>query len=250
MNEQQDLNIYVERAVRPVVAENSTKIKMREELFAHVHDGFQQESKRLNDRQAAVAQTVERMGDPAALTAELQASVSRLEQFSARYDAWFGRRAGETRLRHALRLSTLHLILVSLLMGVVSLTKIPDIAQWTARGQFFLGFSVGYMLLFSANGFLFVLLGGVFRDQWEAGFSQPRSVLLCLFILVVASLSVLVTGWGLTYAVTFDVGSAWSTLPKWWLLSAITAPAFIAVTYLSVSERRHSREWLSLEIDS
>ncbi len=250
MNEQHDLKIYVERAVRPVVAENSTKIKMREELFAHVQDVYEQELKRLGDQQAAVARTVERMGEPAELTAELQSSISRLERFEAHYNAWFARRAGETRLRHALRLSLLHLFFISLLIGVVMLARLPEIVQWTAQGRFLVGFSVSYVLLFSAIGVVFVFLGGAFRDQWEAGFAGARSVVVCLGILTVASLSVLASGWGVTYAVTFDVESAWSTLSKWWLLSAMTGPAFIAITYLSVAERRRSREWLSLEIDA
>jgi len=250
MNEQHDLKIYVERAVRPVVAERSTKIRMREELFAHVQDVYGQELERLSDERAAVARTAERMGDPAALTAELQASVSRIERIEARYNAWFGRRAGETRLRHALRLSSLHPVFTSLLFGAVMIGRLPEIVEWTPQGRFLVGFSVGYVLLFSVIGVMFVFFGGVFRDQWEASFPDMRSIALCLGILTVASLSVLASGWGLTYAVTFDVESAWSTLSQWWLLSAITAPAFVALTYLSVAERRRSREWLSLEIDS
>jgi hypothetical protein len=74
------LKILVERAVRPVRASNSRKRKMREEMLAHVTEVFEEESAKLGEMGAALAQTVERFGDPTELTSQLQKALSMRER--------------------------------------------------------------------------------------------------------------------------------------------------------------------------
>jgi hypothetical protein len=74
--------IHVERIVRPVRADWS-KLPMRRELLAHLQAAFDEERARGLDEPAALAQAKQRLGDPAELTSQLQASVSRLERSGA-----------------------------------------------------------------------------------------------------------------------------------------------------------------------
>lgn len=76
-----ELMIHVERIVRPVRADWS-KLKMRRELLAHLQAAFEQERERGADEATAIAAAKRRLGDPAALTRQLQASVSRLERLA------------------------------------------------------------------------------------------------------------------------------------------------------------------------
>lgn len=76
-----DLMTHVERIVRPVRADWS-KLRMRRELLAHLQASYEEERARGLDHPAAVAAAKRRIGDPAALTAQLQDSVSRFERFA------------------------------------------------------------------------------------------------------------------------------------------------------------------------
>jgi hypothetical protein len=76
-----DLMIHVERIVRPVRADAS-KLRMRRELLAHLQAAYEEERARGLDEPAALAEAKRRLGDPAEITRQLQASVSRLERLS------------------------------------------------------------------------------------------------------------------------------------------------------------------------
>jgi hypothetical protein len=76
-----DLMTHVERIVRPVRADWS-KLRMRRELLAHLQASYNEERARGLDEPAAVAAAIRRLGDPAVLTAQLQASVSRFERLA------------------------------------------------------------------------------------------------------------------------------------------------------------------------
>src|SRR6185436_19948483 len=69
------LRKQIERAVRPVQAGKDRKLAMREELLAHLTAIYTEERERQPDDQAAMAAALERFGEPAALTTELNASV-------------------------------------------------------------------------------------------------------------------------------------------------------------------------------
>jgi hypothetical protein len=72
--------IAVERAVRPVRAFACRKLRMREELLAHLTAVLDEERSRRGDERAALAAALQRFGDPAGLTRELEASVPALER--------------------------------------------------------------------------------------------------------------------------------------------------------------------------
>ena len=70
------LMICVERAVRPVRAEENTKCNMREELYAHIVSIFQEEHEWTGDENMAITNALCRFGELSDLTTELQATVS------------------------------------------------------------------------------------------------------------------------------------------------------------------------------
>ena len=57
--------VLVERAVRPVLAGPARKLRMREELLAHLTGIYEEELARAGDEAAARAEAVRRFGDPA-----------------------------------------------------------------------------------------------------------------------------------------------------------------------------------------
>jgi hypothetical protein len=110
-----ELMILVERAVRPVRAAPARKMRMREELLAHLTGIYDEDRARLGDDALALRRAAERFGDPAALTADLQATVPRVERVlgtpvaGQRWEwqiaRWFQQRPGEGAIRHAARLA-------------------------------------------------------------------------------------------------------------------------------------------------
>ena len=75
-----ELMVLVERAVRPVQANGWRKMKMRQELLAHLTAAYEEEVTRVGDAPAALAQAALRFGNPAELTRNLQASVPFIER--------------------------------------------------------------------------------------------------------------------------------------------------------------------------
>jgi ATP-dependent Clp protease ATP-binding subunit ClpC len=100
-----ELAVLVERAVRPVRAGPARKLRMREELFTHLTGIFEEEKARLGGDAAALAEAARRFGDPAALTADLQASLTLGDRAAAALDRWFGWRPPESAARYSLRLA-------------------------------------------------------------------------------------------------------------------------------------------------
>jgi hypothetical protein len=97
------LKVFVERAVRPVRALRRRRMKMREELLAHVSDVFEQEAARSVSVVDALARTQQRFGELAPLTASLQESVPWPERMAATLENYLCQKPGETPLRFALR---------------------------------------------------------------------------------------------------------------------------------------------------
>lgn len=113
-----DFMVLVERAVRPIAAGTGRKLRMREELLAHLTGVYEEELARLGDGAAARAEAARRFGDPAELTRELKDSLTVRDRLSARVDGWFGWRSGEAAWRRGLRVAGLvALIVVPCLVG-------------------------------------------------------------------------------------------------------------------------------------
>jgi hypothetical protein len=72
--------IHVEEIVRPVRAFASRKLRMRQELLAHLRAAFDEERAAGGDEATALQRAKTRLGEPATLTRTLQESVPRIER--------------------------------------------------------------------------------------------------------------------------------------------------------------------------
>jgi hypothetical protein len=239
------LKTIVERAVRPVRASSSRKRKMREELLAHVVSVFEEEA-RLGDEQAALARTQERFGQPAELAGQLQASVPRIDGVNRLAEDLFGSVSGEPALRVAAGLAALAGASGIVLLGIaipiqvlrgqgdewLTVTRVPSLLAplWAAFMVF-----CGTLLTLAMRQ---ALLG-------PAGRSWPRALLVA----AAAWLIVPVTTFAFCLAVMADIQrSLWDVVPL--LLQGVLAPVvLVGAVYLVGPQRRHDREWESLQID-
>jgi hypothetical protein len=101
-----ELRKQIERTVRPVRAGRDRKLVMREELYSHLTSLYLEETKQQPTEQAALAAALQRFGEPAALTKELDVSVGWLERYAYYGDFFtfcFSPRSGEPLVRFALR---------------------------------------------------------------------------------------------------------------------------------------------------
>lgn len=103
----EQLRVHVERIVRPVRAAVSRKNKMREELLAHLMEKTRALTDSGMDEAEARTKAVEELGDPAALRADMQATVPAFERVCCvrlplhALDAFFEKEKDETSFHHA-----------------------------------------------------------------------------------------------------------------------------------------------------
>jgi hypothetical protein len=104
------LRKQVERAVRPVRASAQTKLRMRQELLAHLSDIYCQEAAQDAEIGAALAASFRRFGSPAELTVELDRSVGmserwawRSQEYEMRLDRFFSKGEQDTWFRYVAR---------------------------------------------------------------------------------------------------------------------------------------------------
>lgn len=102
------LRVQVERVVRPIRANSGRKDRMREELLAHLTRLHEEELARRRDEAQATAAALERFGDAASLSRELQGSIPWVESWACvPVLGWMQirRRVGESAVRYILRMN-------------------------------------------------------------------------------------------------------------------------------------------------
>jgi hypothetical protein len=252
------LQIVVERAVRPVRAGARRKDRMREELLAHLTGIYDQERARLGDETAAREEAVRRFGKPAALARGLQESLTGKDRLTYFVERWIGWRARESAARHTYRLA------VTVLVFLAAVT-LPMVAVWVTerlvkqRGVQDLPrllFNVAALLgMGTGSAFVLGLLYFKMRDALCAGPGVSRPLLKAaaygaLFSLVVLALPfgmLLVPMMGTTVSV--DLKLCLEILWPWWFVFALVSPLF-PVLYTRIhgpTEIRHA-EWACLDI--
>ena len=188
------LRRQVECAVRPVRAPRARKLVMREELFARLTAIYSEERMRQPDDQAAVTVALARFGQPAALTAELNASVGLMDRVGYRFDCWegaflgvlhfcFGRRAGEAWFGFALRVGG---ILAVANMAVIVAIKLASMVlepgwsnspgAWPFLGKYFVWLLVSQVVTLVALRGIFLTLY-VRQGRWRWIWASVQAVL-------------------------------------------------------------------------
>lgn len=246
--------VLVERAVRPVQAGPKQKLRMREELLAHLMAIYADELVHRGDDSAARAEAVRRFGDPTALAAELQASVTLRDRIDAHLDRAFGWRPGESAAWYSARLAGLvALVFVGLFLlwacaGVAAnpalAPSVPVVLRWWAA----------ILVLGPGTVFLMSLLYIRIRDSLHGAFGSPRSWRHAVGYAALSSLVMLATGVTLTLLMVLDMGKAANQLTSTRSL-VFSAAAWVFMPLFMVAyarkagpgEIRHV-EWSSLDV--
>lgn len=250
------LMIHVERAVRPVRAEHTTKCNMREELYAHLISIYDQEREQSADEETAITSACRRFGRPSELTAELQQTVPRLERVLVPLDQWTRRRKQETIVRHTWRIVVASLLFYTIL-SVVTISACHLLANAglglnPARGSQ-LSVLIRVVLAlgcwFVVNCAVFTLLGYAMRHQLEIGIFRPRSWLIAGGLCVMAAVTAFGSGLGFLLLMPIDPDLITTLLPRWLLMAGMTPLGFAAASRIAAIENVRSRPWDSLVID-
>jgi hypothetical protein len=241
------LMVHVERVVRPVRASARHKGRMREELLAHVTAVYEEELSRLGDAGAARDRAARRLGDPAALTGELQQSVPRGERLVFALERWFGWHAPETAARYTLRVAltvlALDAVLFAALVALLLVTGGPEeVVLARLRPGAALLFVIG------VDHFLLGLLYFKLRDALCGAWGARRSGLRASAFAALAALAVLASGLGCNLLALGSLAVSLELLPVWFPL-ALLAPLGMAVAGLVYGPRqiRHT-EWACLDL--
>ena len=148
---------HVERAVRPVFASVSRKVRMRKELLGHLMEVYDQELQQLGDPSKALAHSIERFGAPDQITPRLQQTVGLGERWESKTGRWLvpphcKARPDESVMRFAVRGAVLFgaytLIVVAITAGLSTLIKEENPPPWPAVGVAWVGSTIVGMLLF------------------------------------------------------------------------------------------------------
>jgi hypothetical protein len=209
---QMHLKIIVERAVRPLQINTVRKLRMREELLAHLTAVYDAEAEKGGDEHAALERTKRRFGNPDELSGQLQESVP-TRDFSER-----------------------------LMDGVVVLTLLWFALFWGAEFPEFSGRIVLEVCLF-AVGLLY--LGDLLRRAWNgpAARSTRRAFLI-------ASGSVLLFA-GLFYFSLERLGDPWSKpkdISNIFMIMAVLTWGLVTPIHETFAQIRSRREWDDLPI--
>lgn len=93
----------IEDIVRSIPAEESQKNKYRLELYAHLHELYEEERPHHSHESAAFGAALNRLGQPESLRAEFLKSLSPLSRWMGRLDYALSWQRGESFLRHVVR---------------------------------------------------------------------------------------------------------------------------------------------------
>lgn len=247
----------VERAVRPVLAGPKRKLRMREELLAHLHGVYDEELARLNDEPAARAEAVRRFGDPAALTADQQQSVSFRERLDGRLNRLFGWHPDEPPVRFAGRLAGLVAALVACWL-VLTLTataiRRPDDGSIPTPAQLLRLFGA-LLVLAPLAVFLLTLLFVRTRDALHGTSTTPRSWQRAVGFAALAFLVVPLTGTAFYWLGVPGMGevAAKLTTPFGVMLSAVyhlSVPLILVwFAWTTGPTAARHRTWATLDIE-
>ena len=169
--------VVVERAVRPVQAGPTKKLRMREELLAHLTSIYEEEFARTGDETAAKAEAIKRFGDPVELTAELQQSLKWQDRADARLNRAFGWRPGESGVWYSARLAGLVVVMLAfwlVLTLIATAVRRPHDATVPTSAQLLRLFGA-LAVCGSAAIFVMAVLTIRIRDSIHGAFGARRS---------------------------------------------------------------------------
>ncbi len=255
-----ELRRHVERIVRPIRASATRKVRMREELLAHLTQMYEEELAAQGDRSTALAAAQVRFGDPAELRQELQGTVTWIEQvMCTRLETKknpFGRRPGEATLafirRTALWGTIINAALWMTFVGFVAIAG-PRRAQ-EARPGGMLVLVVAYVLLFPLLVYGPLVLCDRSSRAWQSltestGRDRLRFGLRLIGFLL-ATMAVYTIG-TLVFLTLFNRATTISIVSNFWFWGITLAAGLVGlpITLFQVRDQRRWERWEGLVID-
>jgi hypothetical protein len=221
----------VERVVRPIVASEPSKNRMREELLAHLTELYDQELAGSGNEQLATAAALARFGDPSELRQELQQTIPLLERILwARLPLrnWTQRRPGESAERHLWRVTRWQIVLMTAFIALLTLFAIS--MTWFRKPRIgeplvgpLLAFMGSILVVYAVITLVFPFACDRLRHlvvQWQSTAGRAR---LAAGLKIASTFALLAT----IAAVGFGFG--FSMLPQYLGISAMYPAAFWSV---------------------
>ena len=245
-----ELKRFVEKVVRPVPTPDvHRKLRMREELYAHVMDAYEHELQLCGDETEATHKAIARMGDPEDLAAELRATTSRLDRASYWFTRHFERRPAEGLWAWAARITLIVSVLMLIEFSAACLFNCNEIINWTANGRITLRLMGALGMIFCLGTFLLTPLaeGAIVRMALQNSWMKATGTALWI---AASSFPVLLSLGSAAYVIAawtpIDLPAAVHTMfPSALIVSLILA----GVCVITAGERRLTAPWLEMEID-
>jgi hypothetical protein len=211
----------------------SHKLKLREELLAHVSAVFEEEAARLDNEQAALERTAQRFGTTAELMGQLQMSVPRSD-FLQRFLEGMALRTDESTLRRAVRFVVMFFLCAVLLLPA-----------FLVQGR--MGWPL--MMATAITVFYFVVASDWMRQALDLNGATGRSWRRAAVVAAVSSFLIPAVTFGLLSNYSGDVRS--SLIDALGLLPAavLTSVFFVVPVSCFATDFRSHREWMSLQIN-
>lgn len=240
-----DLQVIVERVVRPLSASEAFKRKTRQELLAHVTAVFEEELARLGSEVSAIELTRRRFGDATEITRELERAVPRLDLLG-RYADMLAFRPGVSLTRVAC--NHLFISLAVFLLGFLLI--IPAVLYRGRAFELALTFRIVLVLGLASGAFSFVLvylMSRMARFAHGDPADKTRGRMLWLGFLSLAFFPAF--GFAVFWGISLDLAMS----SRHFLYGCVIAPLapllFIIAGRQAMDEERHREEWSALLID-
>lgn len=254
------LRQQVERVVRPVVAAEPRKNRMREELLGHLTNLYEQELQRSNNEDRATAAALSRFGNPAELTRDLQQTVPQVERLlwtRLPFRDWTNRRAGESVEQHLWRVvrwqivyMTTFILLLSLFCVSLKFVRKPRVDEPFVGPL--LAFMGSVIVVYAIVVTVFPFACELLRRQlagWQATSGRARSVIgLKIGGTFVLLTTVAACGTGFVFSMLPDYLGISARYPSaFWLTVAMAAiftiPLTAIQTWQQAQRARQFDDW-------
>ncbi len=247
----------VERVVRPIVASESRKNCMREELLGHLTNLYEQELARSQNEDQAAAAALTRFGKRAELTRELQKSVPAVERVlwtRLPFRDWTKRRPGESVEQYIWRVGRWQIVYMTAFILLLTLVCVS--IAWVRKPRVdeplvghLLAFMGSVILVYSVVVTVFPFACEFLRGQfscWQTASGQGRSPIgLKIGGTFVLLATLAAAGAGFVFAMLPENLAISASYPwAFWLTVAVAAILAVPITAAQTwQQSRYARQF-------
>jgi hypothetical protein len=256
-----ELRKQVERIVRPIRASAWRKVRMREELLAHLTSIYEDElSHQKGDQALAIAAAVERFGEPGGLRAELQATVPHVERVLCFplpvVNSRFRRRPGEAIVnyvkRTAISATVVHALVWLIFVGVIAIIG-PRRAHEAQPGALRLLIAI-YVVSFPLLVYGPILLCDQATRAWRRMRDASGGEARRAGLMAAGSLGAIMAIYAGATLIFLTLLCRATTIPIvtdfwFWCITAVASLIGLPITLLQIRDQRRWDLWEGLDLD-